>query len=81
MLVGGSRPQAPFSQIGHLRLRQKHGSIEMMTDWKEIIQDIRGEAVLQQLWQNYLNEHAYAERLSFAEVIDTVEEIAKRINQ
>lgn len=56
---------------------QKRGSTEDLSDWKEIIQDMRQEPALTMLWQKYIAENPYAAGLTFEEVIDTVEEIAK----
>lgn len=58
---------------------QKRKSLDDLADWKEIIQDIRNEHALEQLWDNYIADNPYASSLSFAEVI-TVETLGKLLN-
>lgn len=59
---------------------RKRGSLELLFEWKEIIQDIREEKALQKLWTNYVEENFYASKLTFEEVVDVVSEIGKIIN-
>lgn len=59
---------------------RKRGSLELLFEWKEIIQDIREEKALQKLWSNYVEENFYASKLTFEEVVDVVSEIGKIIN-
>lgn len=59
---------------------RKRGSLELLFEWKEIIQDIREEKALQKLWTNYVEEKYYASKLTFEEVVDVVSEIGKIIN-
>jgi hypothetical protein len=49
--------------------------LDDLQDWKEIVQDIRSEAALQQLWKNYIQDNRFASGLTFSEVVDTVETI------
>ena len=64
--------------VGHTA--RKRGSLELLFEWKEIIQDIREEKALQKLWTNYVEENFYASKLTFEEVVDVVSEIGKIIN-
>ena len=59
---------------------RKRGSLELLFEWKEIIQDIREEKALQKLWTNYVEENFYASKLTFEAVVDVVSEIGKIIN-
>jgi predicted nucleotidyltransferase component of viral defense system len=54
---------------------RKRGSLDDLQDWKEIVQDIRSEPALQQLWTNYIQDNRFASQLTFSEVVDTVETI------
>lgn len=57
----------------------KRGSMDMLKDWKNIVQDMREETALYSLWRNYAAENSYAEGLEFHVLLDTVEEIAELI--
>lgn len=70
----------PILKLAVEHTAQKRDSLELMSEWEEIVHDIREEPALHQLWQNYITEHSYAIGLSFSEVVDTIEEIAKQIN-
>lgn len=59
----------------------KRGSLELMVEWKEIIDDIKMENALANLWKNYTENNKYAAGLSFDEVVSTVYEIGKLINE
>lgn len=59
----------------------KRGSSELMLEWKEIIDDIRTENALENLWKNYIESNKYAAGLSFDEVVDAVYEIGKLVNE
>ena len=50
-----------------------------MQAWKEILTDIREEPHMYLLWDNYIAENKYVGTLEFSEVLDSVEEIAKRL--
>jgi hypothetical protein len=60
-----------------IQTARKRGSLEDLQDWEEIVQDIRSEAALQQLWKNYIQENRFAAELTFSEVVDTVEAIGR----
>lgn len=63
-----------------LHTAQKRDSVEDIRDWKDILTDIREEPVLYQLWDNYVADNKYIGELSFHEVLDTVEEVAKLLD-
>lgn len=63
-----------------LHTAQKRDSVEDIHDWKDILTDIREEPVLYQLWDNYVADNKYIGELSFREVLDTVEEVAKLLD-
>lgn len=54
----------------------KRDSLDEIKDWRDILHDIREEPALYRLWENYAKENSYASALTFAEVLDTAEEIA-----
>ncbi len=72
--------QVPILKLAVEHTAKKRGSFEMMAEYEEIIDDIRAETALWNLWNNYCEENKYASGLSFNEVIDAVYAIGKLIN-
>lgn len=78
-----SRKQAVRPEIlkaAVLHTAQKRDSVEDIHDWKDILQEIREEPNLYQLWDNYVAENKYIGELAFHEVLDTVEDVAKLLD-
>jgi hypothetical protein len=69
--------RVPILKEAVIQTARKRGSLEDLQDWEEIVQDIRSEAALQQLWKNYIQENRFAAELTFSEVVDTVEAIGR----
>lgn len=63
-----------------LHTAKKRDSVEDINDWKDILLDIREEHNLQRLWDNYVSENKYIGELTFQEVFDTLEEVAKLLD-
>ena len=63
-----------------LHTAKKRDSVEDIHDWKDILLDIREENNLQRLWDNYVSENKYIGELTFQEVFDTLEEVAKLLD-
>lgn len=63
-----------------LHTAKKRDSVEDIHDWKDILLDIREEHNLQRLWDNYVSENKYIGGLTFQEVFDTLEEVAKLLD-
>ena len=55
----------------------KRGSSSELTEWADILSDMREEAALTALWENYVKENGYAAAFSFPEVLATVEKISR----
>lgn len=70
----GMRPDILKSAVLHTA--GKRDSLDEIKDWRDILHDIREEPALYRLWENYAKENSYASALTFAEVLDTAEEIA-----
>lgn len=60
-----------------LHTAEKRTSMDDIRDWKEILVDIRQEPQMQRLWSNYTADNPYIGELTFDEILNTVEEIAK----
>jgi predicted nucleotidyltransferase component of viral defense system len=67
--------RVPVLKEAVIHTASKRGSLDDLQDWKEIVQDIRSEVALQQLWTNYIQDNRFASGLTFSEVVDTVETI------
>ena len=63
-----------------LHTAKKRDSVEDIHDWKDILLDIRDENNLKRLWDNYVSENKYIGELTFQEVFDTLEEVAKLLD-
>lgn len=62
-----------------LHTANKRESVDEIKEWKDILVDIREEAAIQKLWNNYAKDNSYAGALAFSEVLDTVEEISVKM--
>ena len=63
-----------------LHTSRKRDSLDELHDWKDIMTEIREEPHLYLLWDNYVAENKYIGELAFHDVLDTVDELAKRLN-
>jgi len=52
-----------------------------MQAYVQILKDIREEPALYLLWNNYVADNKYIGTLRFNEVLDTVDEVAKLLNE
>ena len=68
------RPEVLQAAIIHTA--KKRNSLNDIIDRKNILHDIRKESSLEKLWGNYTADNRYASDLTFAEVVDTVEEVS-----
>ena len=59
----------------------KRGSLEVLTEWEEILADIREEESLRNLWRNYISENPYAAELAFDDVVEAVGSIGKMLSE
>ena len=62
------------------RTASKRESLEIMKDYREIIEDIRSDLYLKDLWILYLNENKYIGDLNFDKVVDVISIISEKIN-
>ena len=71
------RPEVLKSAVLHTA--KKRDSVKDIEEWREILDDIKDEPIMQTLWDNYVAENPYIGELSFEEVLKTVEETALMI--
>ena len=64
-----------------LHTATKRDSLQEMQDYVQILKDIREEPALYLLWDNYVADNKYIGTLGFNEVLDTVDEVAKLLNE
>lgn len=63
------------------RTSTNRGSLSTMKDWNEICMDMREDFGLRKLWNNYSTNNAYVGELTFETVMDTLQDVAGKINQ
>lgn len=59
------------------RTAKKRDSLETMSEWEEIIEDMKEDIALKNLWNNYCENNTYASEVSYETVMDTTLQIAK----
>lgn len=59
------------------RTAKKRDSLETMSEWEEIIEDMKEDIALKNLWNNYCGNNTYASEVSYETVMDTTLQIAK----
>ena len=59
--------------------QKKRGSGAILTDYMEILKEIRESDTLRKLWEKYRREYDYAKDISFEDTCNTVQEIMKAI--
>ena len=57
------------------RTTRKRGSGMILTDYPEIMNDIRESDALRKLWEKYRRDYAYAKDISFDDTCDTIQMI------
>lgn len=62
------------------RTAEKRNSLDLMLEYREILEDIREDSNLKGLWDIYLNENKYIGDLNFDEVLEVIESLAKEIS-
>lgn len=63
------------------RTAARRNSLEILSDYEEIIEMIREDAYLQNLWTAYLRENKYIGEISFNETVEALSALAQRINR
>mgnify|MGYP004663827497 FL=1 len=61
------------------RTAKKRGSLDTMSEWKEIIEDMKVDTALKELWKNYCENNTYASEVSFENVMETTLHIAEML--
>lgn len=53
------------------RTAKKRESLDTMSEWEEIIEDMKMDTALKELWKNYCENNTYASEVSFENVMET----------
>lgn len=61
------------------RTTQKRGSGVILTDYAEIMKDIRQSEALRRLWDKYRREYDYAKDIPFDDTCETIQTIMDAI--
>lgn len=61
------------------RTTQKRGSGMILTDYPEIMKEIRESDTLRRLWEKYSREYEYAKDISFDDTCNTIQTIMDAI--
>lgn len=57
-------------KIAVARTARKRASLEIMSEWKEVIEDMKEDVALKALWKNYCENNTYAADISFESVME-----------
>jgi len=70
----------PMLKLAVEKTSKKRESEIIMTEWREIIEDMLNDIGLKNLWNNYSKANTYAANISYTEIMKTVERVAEIIN-
>lgn len=67
---------AEILKLAVTRTAKKRESLETMSEWKEIIEDMKKEPALNALWNNYCENNTYAAEISYEKIMEITFQIA-----
>ena len=56
-------------------------SLEELTEYKEIIEDMQESQFLERIWEKYKEENTYSEGIAFADTLDIVSWIGRELEK
>lgn len=65
----------PIFKLAVENTARKRGSLEEITDWRDICDDIKHEPEIQRLWNNYQKENNYASDINFDDLMNNLIEV------
>jgi predicted nucleotidyltransferase component of viral defense system len=68
---------AEVLKLAVLKTARKRGSLELMSEWQEIIDDMKEDSTLKALWNNYCENNIYASEISYEEVVKMIFRVSK----
>ena len=69
------RPQVLKDAVLHTV--EKRESVESLADWREVLEELRDEPSMQELWDSYGVGNSYAATITFEQTLETVKEISE----
>ena len=63
-----------------MRTAKKRESLALLAEWKEIIEDMKDDVSLGELWKNYCVNNVYAVHIDFESVMEAAEKIGEMID-
>jgi predicted nucleotidyltransferase component of viral defense system len=64
-------------KLAVLKTAKKRDSLEIMSEWEEIIDDMKEDPALKELWNNYCKNNIYASEISYEKVMEITFQISK----
>lgn len=61
------------------RTAKKRQSLQTISEWKEIIEDMKEDMALKELWRNYCENNTYADGVGYDDVMEVVSQISKML--
>lgn len=58
---------------------KKRQSFQTMSEWKEIIEEMKEDMALKELWRNYCENNTYADGVGYDDVMEVVLQISKML--
>lgn len=68
-------------KLAVIRTAKKRESLEILSEWKEIIEDMKEDSALKALWKNYCENNTYAAGIGFESVMGIILQIAEFIEE
>ena len=62
------------------RTSKKRNSLNEMSDWEDILNDIKIDPALRSLWDNYCENNKYASGVRYEKIMDALEQVASLID-
>lgn len=63
-----------------IRTATKRESLQIISEWPEVIEDMKDDSGLKALWKNYCDNNAYAIGIGYEKIIEAILEIAKMLS-
>lgn len=71
----------PVFKLAVENTARKRGSLQEMSEWIEICEDIKKEKALERLWNNYRNDNQYASEINFEDVVKNLIEVGSQLER
>lgn len=62
-----------------LHTAEKRGSLQVVTNWREMLEDIKNSSVMQQVWDSYVVDTQYARGVALSDALDSVSHLLESI--